>query len=111
MIFRTLALSRSGAALGPDTLPVRAGAGAQRRAALTLARKRRFGPFGAAPLDRPAREKQIAAMLRAGHGLDLARAVIEALVALSIVFVARELLVKPADADTYTKTYGGSDGA
>lgn len=71
---------------------------AQRRAALTLACKRRFGPFGASPLSaeaedhegeeheravRPApdmrdpshrkkREKQIAAMLRAGHGFDAA---------------------------------------
>lgn len=57
---------------------VRAGTGAQRRAALILAQKRRFGPFGAGPLDRSGRERQIAAMLRAGHGLDLARAVIGA---------------------------------
>ena len=42
----------------------------RREAALTLARKRRFGPFKAEPLDRSAREKQIAAMLRAGHALD-----------------------------------------
>ena len=34
-------------------------------AALALAQKRRFGPFGSAELDRPVREKQIAAMLRA----------------------------------------------
>lgn len=49
-----------------------------RRAAVVLARKRRFGPFGAAPPDRAAREKQLAAMLRAGHGFAAARAVIEA---------------------------------
>ncbi len=54
----------------------RAGAAAQRQAALTMARKRRFGPFGAAELDRPAREKQIAAMLRAGHPLESARLLI-----------------------------------
>lgn len=50
----------------------------QRRAALALARKRRFGPFGNEPLDRPQREKQIAAMLRAGHPLDSARRIVDA---------------------------------
>ncbi|MCK9540944.1 MAG: RecX family transcriptional regulator [Novosphingobium sp.] len=49
-----------------------------RRAALTMARKRRFGPFGAGPPDRAVREKQLAAMLRAGHRLALARAVLGA---------------------------------
>lgn len=49
-----------------------------RRAALTLARKRRFGPFGTAPLNKPLRERQIAAMLRAGHTLDNAREIIDA---------------------------------
>lgn len=57
---------------------VRPGAGEQRRAALALARKRRFGPFGAKPPDRPLREKQIAAMLRAGHALDSARELVNA---------------------------------
>ncbi|WP_240504596.1 regulatory protein RecX [Tsuneonella mangrovi] len=51
---------------------------AARRAVLTLARRRRFGPWGASPLDRPQREKQIAAMVRAGHGFDAARAVVDA---------------------------------
>lgn len=51
---------------------------AARAAALALASRRRFGPWGAAPPDRPAREKQIAAMLRAGHGFDAARAVVDA---------------------------------
>lgn len=49
------------------------GDAARRRAALALARKRRFGPFGGALPDRAAREKQIAAMLRAGHMLTDAR--------------------------------------
>lgn len=57
---------------------VRAGEGAQRRAALAMARKRGFGPFGRAPLDRALREKQIAAMLRAGHALDSARELVDA---------------------------------
>lgn len=49
-----------------------------RRAALVLARKRGFGPFGIEPPDPVRREKQIAAMLRAGHGFDIVRAVIDA---------------------------------
>ncbi|MDE2595639.1 MAG: RecX family transcriptional regulator [Sphingomonadales bacterium] len=57
---------------------VRPGAGAQRRAALVLAGKRGFGPFGKAAPDRAAREKQIAAMLRAGHPLDSARELVNA---------------------------------
>jgi regulatory protein len=62
---------------------IRAGEGAQRRAALAMARRRGFGPFGSAvaggvPLDRQTREKQIAAMLRAGHGLDSARELVDA---------------------------------
>lgn len=56
----------------------RAGQGAQRRAALALARKRKLGPFGAPPADRAAREKQIAAMLRGGHPLDSARELVNA---------------------------------
>lgn len=55
----------------------RAGEGAQRRAALVYARRRRLGPFGP-PQDRPGREKQLAALLRAGHRTDLARAVLAA---------------------------------
>lgn len=49
-----------------------------RQAALALARKRRLGPFGSLPIERAAREKQIAVLLRAGHPLDIARQVIEA---------------------------------
>jgi regulatory protein len=49
-----------------------------RAAALSLAKRRRFGPFGAEPLDRPRREKQVAAMLRAGHPMDIARVVVDA---------------------------------
>ncbi|WP_374530798.1 regulatory protein RecX [Novosphingobium sp.] len=56
----------------------RAGQGEQRRAALALAQKRRFGPFGAELPDRPQRERQLAAMLRAGHPLDSARELVNA---------------------------------
>ena len=51
---------------------------AQRQAALALAGKRRFGPFGARLPDRFLREKQVAAMLRAGHCLDSARRIVDA---------------------------------
>ena len=57
---------------------MRPGEGEARRAVLALARRRRFGPFGAEPLDKPLREKQIAAMLRAGHPLDNARRIVDA---------------------------------
>jgi len=57
------------------------GEAAARQAALALARKRRFGPYGALadsePPDRALREKQIAAMIRAGHDYSIARALIE----------------------------------
>ena len=56
---------------------VRPGEAEQRRAALALARKRRFGPFGTSPPDRPLREKQLTAMLRAGHPLDSARELVD----------------------------------
>ena len=49
-----------------------------RRAAYALARRRRFGPFFAGELDRERREKQLAAMMRAGHGFDAAQAVVDA---------------------------------
>lgn len=59
-------------------LQVRPGEAAERRAALALARKRRFGPFGQQAADRERREKQLAAMLRAGHRLDSAREMVDA---------------------------------
>jgi regulatory protein len=42
-------------------------------AALRFAERRRIGPFAAAEADRAGRQKAIAAMLRAGHPLSLAR--------------------------------------
>lgn len=48
-----------------------------RHAALRLAQKRRFGPFGLELPDRAKQEKQLAAMLRAGHSLSAARFLIE----------------------------------
>src|SRR5690606_13625743 len=57
---------------------VRPDEGEGRRAALVMARKRGFGPFGREPVDRERRQKQIAAMLRAGHPLDSAREMVDA---------------------------------
>ena len=45
-------------------------------AAIAFARKRRFGPWAREVADRPAREKQLAAMLRAGHDLTLSRRIL-----------------------------------
>jgi regulatory protein len=57
-------------------------------AALRFARRRRLGPFAAKVADRPEREKWIAAMVRAGHGFGLARA---------IASLAPGTIVDPAD--------------
>ena len=48
------------------------------KAASVMARKRRFGPYYTGELERDRREKQVAAMLRAGHTFDHARFVIDA---------------------------------
>jgi regulatory protein len=71
-------------ALGQDGIAedlraaVAPGEAAAREAASTYARRRRFGPFGTARPDTAAREKQLAAMVRAGHGLDAARTLVDA---------------------------------
>lgn len=57
---------------------LRAGEGEARESALRLAKRRGFGPFGRSLPDRPQREKQLAAMLRAGHRLDTARQLVDA---------------------------------
>mgnify|MGYP003112455801 CR=1 FL=1 len=49
------------------------GEAARRHALLAFMKRRRFGPFATEPPDREKREKQLAAMLRAGHSLDDAR--------------------------------------
>jgi regulatory protein len=47
-------------------------------AALRFARRKRIGPFAQSVLDRAGREKALAAMIRAGHGFELAKAVVDA---------------------------------
>ncbi len=49
-----------------------------RAAALAFARRRRLGPFGAEPPDQRGREKQLAALVRAGHDFEAARAMVDA---------------------------------
>jgi len=44
-------------------------------AAMRFAERRRLGPFASAAADPPQRQKWIAAMVRAGHGFALARAI------------------------------------
>ena len=58
-----------------DRTPGRRG-GASRRPG--LARRRRIGPFGEGEVDRAVREKQLAAMLRAGHAMELSRRIVSA---------------------------------
>ncbi|HEX8534092.1 MAG TPA: regulatory protein RecX [Allosphingosinicella sp.] len=47
-------------------------------AALRFAERRRIGPFAAVELDREARQKAFAAMMRAGHPMEVVRRVLEA---------------------------------
>lgn len=47
-------------------------------AAVRLARRRRFGPFGIGGNDPDLRRRQLAAMARAGHAFDLARRILDA---------------------------------
>ena len=51
---------------------------AARDAALAFARRRRIGPYGDGEADRAMREKQFAAMMRAGHSVDLSRRIVSA---------------------------------
>jgi regulatory protein len=47
-------------------------------AALSFARRRRIGPFAAVKPDRDGRQKAAAAMLRAGHAIDVVRKILDA---------------------------------
>lgn len=44
--------------------------------AFAFARRKRIGPFSTGTLDRAAAQRAVAAMLRAGHGFDLARRIV-----------------------------------
>jgi regulatory protein len=45
---------------------------------LRFAERRRIGPYAAVRPDRSARQKAAAAMLRAGHSIDLVRKILDA---------------------------------
>lgn len=61
-----------------DAAPARAQAQTDSvAAALRFAERRRLGPFASGPADRKARERALAAMIRAGHGFGLARAILD----------------------------------
>jgi regulatory protein len=45
--------------------------------AIGFARRRRFGPFSDTPADPKAKARALAAMIRAGHGFALSRAIVE----------------------------------
>jgi regulatory protein len=47
-------------------------------AALTFARRKRIGPFGPPSQDRAIRDRQLAAMLRAGHNFTVSRRIVMA---------------------------------
>ena len=51
---------------------------AAHKAALRFAERKRIGPYAAEAPDRLARQKAAAAMLRAGHGIDLVRKILDA---------------------------------
>jgi regulatory protein len=44
--------------------------------AIAFARRKRIGPYGREQADRPLQDKQMAAMIRAGHAPSLARAIV-----------------------------------
>jgi regulatory protein len=46
------------------------------KSAIAFARRKRIGPFGREAAEREVRQKQLAAMLRAGHAMDVARAIV-----------------------------------
>jgi regulatory protein len=72
---RRVAGALSAAGIGEADAQSALGAAAERsvEAALRFAKKRRIGPFAIGDADRATREKWIAAMIRAGHGFELAR--------------------------------------
>lgn len=71
------ALSAAGVS-GEDSREALEGAEAQAlEAALRFAKRRRIGPFGDGKREPAAREKALAAMIRAGHRFDIAKEVVD----------------------------------
>jgi regulatory protein len=75
---------------------VRAGEAEERRAAVAFASRRRLGPWSRTagqPADREARQKHIAAIVRAAQGFEAARAVNEA----ATITAAEQWAAEPED--------------
>ncbi|HUE80227.1 MAG TPA: RecX family transcriptional regulator [Sphingomicrobium sp.] len=69
---------RSAGVADPDAIAARDHAHAGRvESAVRFAERRRLGPFASEAGDRKARERAIAAMIRAGHRFSLARAIVD----------------------------------
>ena len=69
---------RSAGVEDSDARPARELAkGGSVEAALRFAERRRIGPFADQAGDRKSRERALAAMIRAGHGFSLARAIVD----------------------------------
>lgn len=71
------ALRVAGIAEDDGTAARRLAANEAANAALRFAERRGIGPYAASPPDPRGRDKAIAAMLRAGHGFALARAIVD----------------------------------
>lgn len=60
-----------------DSQPARALANEEAvQSALRLARRKRIGPFAAEPMERAARQKALAALVRGGHSFGLSKAIV-----------------------------------
>jgi regulatory protein len=85
LALRGYGVRRLGVALGVLGIAEEDGREARRQAeaiawdtALSFARRRRFGPFAEQPPDRKAKRRAFAAMMRAGHTVDLVRRILAA---------------------------------
>ena len=73
---RRVSADLGAAGIARDLAAEAAATGDPMAAATAFARRRRFGPFDAAPADPDRRRKQFAAMMRAGHGVAETRRVL-----------------------------------
>ncbi len=73
---RRVAADLGAAGIARELVSEIAAAGDADASAAAFARRRRFGPYDPLPFDSDRHRKQVAAMLRAGHGLDVVRRVL-----------------------------------
>lgn len=74
---RRLAADLTAAGVGPEQRAEAGSALDPKAAAIRFAKRRRFGPFATDEVDTPTRERQLGAMLRAGHSFDFARRILD----------------------------------